>query len=138
MRGVIDTNVLVAGLLWNGPAHQVLGAVRSGRLTAVTSAALLEELDAVLRRPKFAAPLRASGLAIDALVANVARISIIMEHPPLERSVSRDPDDDRILALALAAKVDLVITGDGDLLVLESFAGIPIITPGAALSRIPF
>ena len=54
---------------------------------------------------------------------------------PLVRQVCRDPDDDAVLALALAAKVDWIVSGDDDLLVLQSFEGIAIITPAQALLR---
>lgn len=48
---------------------------------------------------------------------------------------SRDPDDDHVLACALAAHADLIVSGDADLLVLKTFQNIPILTPTAALER---
>jgi predicted nucleic acid-binding protein len=50
--------------------------------------------------------------------------------------VCRDPDDDQALALALAARVDLIVSGDDDLLALGSFEGIPIVSPAQAVKRI--
>jgi uncharacterized protein len=50
--------------------------------------------------------------------------------------VCRDPDDDEVLALAIAAKVDLIVSGDKDLLVMQSFAGIPILAPAEAVGLI--
>jgi len=50
--------------------------------------------------------------------------------------VCRDPDDDEVLALAIAAQVDLIISGDDDLLVLQAFEGIPIVNPAQALLRL--
>lgn len=50
--------------------------------------------------------------------------------------VCRDPDDDAILACAVAAKADLIVSGDKDLLVLQSHAGIPILTAVLALERL--
>jgi uncharacterized protein len=50
--------------------------------------------------------------------------------------VCRDPDDDQVLALAIAAKVELIVSGDNDLLSLSSFEGIPIVAPAEALLRI--
>lgn len=52
------------------------------------------------------------------------------------RAICRDPDDDLILATALAAKADLLVSGDDDLLTLESYEGIEIVTPAEALRRI--
>ena len=48
----------------------------------------------------------------------------------------RDPDDDQLLALASAAKVDLVVSGDDDLLVLGMFEGIAIVSPARTISLI--
>lgn len=54
----------------------------------------------------------------------------------LAEPVCRDPDDDAILATALAARADLLVTGDKDLLVLGSYEGIPIVTPAECLARL--
>ncbi len=56
--------------------------------------------------------------------------------PALASPVSRDPDDDAVLACALAAKADLIVSGDQDLLVLQAFEGIPIVTIAQALERL--
>lgn len=56
--------------------------------------------------------------------------------PALASPVSRDPDDDAVLACALAAKADLIVSGDQDLLVLQAFEGIPIVTAAQALERL--
>jgi PIN domain len=52
----------------------------------------------------------------------------------LPQPVCRDPDDDQVLALAIAAKVDLIVSGDNDLLSLGSFEGVPIIAPAQAVT----
>ena len=52
------------------------------------------------------------------------------------KQVSRDVDDDAVLACALAARADLIVSGDEDLLVLKEFQGIPIATIAQALARI--
>jgi predicted nucleic acid-binding protein len=53
------------------------------------------------------------------------------EPPPLPAPVCRDPDDDAVLALA--ADVDFIVSGDNDLLVLQTFEGIPVLSPVDAL-----
>ena len=60
----------------------------------------------------------------------------IIDPPPLPAPVSRDPSDDAVLALAAASRADFIITGDADLLTLGSHAGIAIIDPAEALTRI--
>lgn len=60
----------------------------------------------------------------------------LLEPPPLPAPVCRDPDDDEVLALALAAQVDLIVSGDDDLLALQVFEGIPIPSPAQALQHV--
>jgi putative PIN family toxin of toxin-antitoxin system len=51
VRAIIDTNVLLSGLLWHGPPHTLLDRVRDGTVTLISSPALLTELSDVLARP---------------------------------------------------------------------------------------
>ena len=60
----------------------------------------------------------------------------LFEPRPLDGPVCRDPADDHVLALALAANADMIVSGDEDLLILESFAGIAIVTPADAVKRL--
>ena len=53
----------------------------------------------------------------------------------MARRVCRDPDDDQVLALVLAAKAELIVSGDADLLSLVTFEGIPIVAPAEANAR---
>lgn len=133
VRAVIDTNVLVAALLWNGPPHTLLAEARAGRLSLVSSPALLAELADVLGRPKFARILAAAGLSVDEMLDQVRRLVDVVVPIPLPARVCRDPDDDEVLALARTARVDLIVSGDADLLVLEAFDGMPIMDVARAL-----
>ena len=136
MRAVVDTNVLIAGLLWHGPPHALLTQARDGSLTMVSSPTLQAELADVLGRPKFDAIVVGSRTSRDSLLAEVRQLVEVIEPPPLPQPVCRDPDDDHVLALALAANAELIITGDSDLLALRQFEGVPIIDPSQALQRI--
>lgn len=136
VRAVIDTNVLLSGLLWRGTPHRLIEEVRVGALTLITSPALLAELGEVSRRPKFHAILTRSRTDLEQIVGELRRLAEIVEPPPMPAQVSRDPDDDAVLALAVASQADLIISGDADLLTLGAHAGIPIIDPAAAIARI--
>ena len=136
VRAVIDTNVLLFGLLWHGQPHALLEHVRAGTLAMVSSPALLAESSDVIGRAKFDAILVRSKTTRERALSKVRQLAEVIEPPPLAQPVCRDPDDDEVLALALAAKVDLIVSGDDDLLVLQVFGGIPILTPAQALQRI--
>jgi predicted nucleic acid-binding protein len=69
------------------------------------------------------------------MLAQMRLLAEFADPPPLPEPASR-PDDDAVLALAVAARPDLIITGDKDLLVLGAYAGIPIVSTTEALARI--
>jgi putative PIN family toxin of toxin-antitoxin system len=135
VRIVIDTNVLVSGLLWHGAPHALIERVRDGTLSLITSPALLGELAEVVARPKFLPVLERSATSPDRILAELRQLAELIDPPPLPEPVSRDPDDD-VLALAIAAQADLVVSGDDDLLTLGQHAGIPILSPTAAMARL--
>jgi putative PIN family toxin of toxin-antitoxin system len=134
VRAVIDTNVLLSGLLWHGPPHTLIEQVRASRLSLVSSAALLAELAEVVARAKFQAILARSNTNAERMLAEVRQLAEIVDPPPLPAPVSRDPEDDAVLALAVAAQADLIVSGDTDLLVLGGYGGIPILSPGQMLA----
>jgi uncharacterized protein len=136
MRIVADTNTVVSGLLWQGAPRRVLDAGRNQQVTLITSPVLLAELAEVIGREKFAARIRDAKLSAKGLVEDYATIAHVVEATALAQPVSRDPDDDQVLACALAAKADAVVSGDGDLLTLGNYQGIPILTASHALEKI--
>jgi putative PIN family toxin of toxin-antitoxin system len=133
---VIDTNVLLSGLLWHGPPHALLGKVRDGVADLVLSPALIAELADVIARPKFAAILAHSSRTPERILAELRSLVDIVAAPPLPRPICRDPDDDAVLACALAARADLIVSGDDDLRVLAMFKNIPIVAAAEALARL--
>jgi uncharacterized protein len=96
IRAVLDTNTIVSGVGWGGPPGAVLDAALAGHFEIVTSPALLDELRRVLSYPKLQAVIGDA----DELVEFLALVSVVVT--PTE-TVSRDPDDDRLVEAALAA-----------------------------------
>ena len=127
MRIVLDTNILVSALISReGPPGQLLAEVKRGGLRLVTSTEQIAELGRVLRRPhltRYIAPAVAEDL-----LRNLAEVGeVVTELPDLD--VSPDPDDNRILAIAVAGRADLIVSGDkNDMLALGDVEGIPIVT----------
>lgn len=136
MRLVADTNVVVSGLLWLGKPGRLLEAAASGALTLYTSVALVDELDGTLRAAKLAPRVQGSGLTVDELLRRYLDVAIVVAAEPIAPAVLADPDDDHVLACALAAHADLVVSGDADLLDLRSYQGIPIVAAAEALERV--
>jgi len=136
MRVVADTNTVVSGLLWTGAPRRVIVAARSGILEACTSADLLKELEDVLQRPKFAQRLARTGFTAHDLVERYAAVATLVEPVVIQAVVSADPDDDAIIACALAAQADVIVSGDKHLLALGQYQNIPILTAAELVQRI--
>lgn len=136
MRAVIDTNVLLSGLFWHGAPHALLEQVRAGSLMLVSSPALLAELADVIGRAKFDAILTRAQTSRESALAELRQLAEVIESPPLAVPVCRDPDDDAVLALAVAAQADLIVSGDDDLLSLGDYQGIAIVVPAQAVQLI--
>lgn len=133
MRAVLDTNVLLSALLWGGSPHALLKHVRDGSVTLISSPALLNELAEVFARRKFDAMLAKISMSREQIMVQVRQLAEVVDPQPLLQPICRDPDDDAVLALAIASRADWMVSADADLLSLGSFEGIPIVTPAQAL-----
>lgn len=122
MRLVLDTNVLVAALVADGLCRDLVRRrVRDHELC--TSEPLLKELAATLHR-KFG--VKAAEIP---LLEEYRRRAALVEPVTLATPVCRDSDDDTVLATALAAKAEIIVSGDDDLLCLKRHRGIRILSP---------
>lgn len=137
MKLVVDTNTRISGSLWQGPPARLLSAALAGQARLFLSLPLLLELQETLQHPKFAQRLAGRGETAETLAVRFraacheaipARIT-----PP---AALRDLDDVHVLACAVAAEADAIVTGDNDLLTLGSFEGIPIMRAAEALKRL--
>lgn len=135
MRVVADTNTVVSAFLWGGAPADVLTAAREQRLTLFTSAALIAELEDVLARAKFAARIAHVGSNVADLLAGYRALAQLVRAAEIT-PVSRDPDDDQVLACALAADAGLIVTRDQDLRTLDPFRTIRILPAREALALI--
>ena len=135
MRIVLDTNIIVSGLLWGGIPRQLLDLGRDGQVTFFTSNLLLDELATVLERKKFAKLLASQKITPAFLMQHYGMLATLVKTKPIERIV-RDVDDDMVIATALAAKADIIATGDNDLLVLHPWEGIQILNAADVLQHV--
>ena len=138
LRLVLDTNVVVAGLLWNGPSRRLIElAIEGDAVELYSSAVLLDELAHTLGYSKFAARIESFGTGIAALVAQYTALVSIVAPASLPRVVANDADDDHVIAAAVAARAELIVTGDRKhLLPIGSHQGIAIVTAREVVDRI--
>ena len=132
---VIDTNTFVSGFLWDGAPAQLMTAIFSGRARLFASPELFLELQEILHRPKFAGRFVARGETPQGIMRRYreACVEIIPAKISPPENL-RDADDVHVLACAVAAEADAIVSGDNDLLVLKSFRGIPILNVAEALA----
>lgn len=136
LRVVLDTNVLVSGLLrpQSNPGR-ILRAWQTGKIQLLYSPALLDEIVSVLARPRLAK----YGLNVDDAAATIDYIAELgqLVIPTQSLAVCRNPKDNHILEIALAGRADAIVSGDADLLILHPFQEIPIHSPADFLERLP-
>lgn len=135
MRLVLDTNIVVSALIWGGVPRRLLDLGRDGQVTLFTSSVLLDELAEVLSRDKFAALLASQEISPTFLMQRYGMLARLVTPQTIERTV-RDADDDAVIATALAAQADVIVTGDNDLLVLHPYQEIQILNAADALNKV--
>jgi putative PIN family toxin of toxin-antitoxin system len=135
MRLVLDTNVVVSALFWGGTPRLLLEAGRARRAELFTSTPLLAELTDVLNRRKFERKIAASLLTVDQIVDSYAALTSQVR-PELTPRIAADPDDDVVIGTALAAKADLIVSGDSHLLGLGAYREVLIVTAANAVEQL--
>jgi putative PIN family toxin of toxin-antitoxin system len=133
MRLVLDTNVVVSALLWGGTPYRILQQAVDGEVELFTSPVLVAELREILARPHLAAKLAEQGTTADALTALYRDFTVAVSPLSVPRAVPDDPDDDHVIACALAAKADVIVSGDRHLLNLREYQGVRIMIPAQVM-----
>ena len=131
MRLVLDTNVVASAFLWGGTPRVLLQAAREKRMDLFTSPPMLAELTDILGRRKFARKIAASQLTIDQLVERYALLASVVQ-PITPLRIAPDPDDDMVIGTAVAAKAELIVTGDKPMLSVAEHQGVRIVNVGEA------
>lgn len=138
MRIVLDTNVVLSALLWRGKPHRLLATIaQQSGIQLCSSPTPLEELAAVLSRPTVTKRLDVIGRSALEVLADYVEVIELVEPDAVPRVVVADADDDQVVAAAVAARADLIVTGDRKhLLPLGSYKGIDLVDATEAMRRI--
>lgn len=135
MRLVLDTNVVIAGLLWQGHPRRLLDQTIDGHVALFSSPALIGELARTLNYPKFAQRIATlCATTPSALTVRYSALTMLVTPTEAPRVVLEDADDDHVLACAVAANADLIVSGDRHLHALGGvYRDIRIVTPADAV-----
>jgi putative PIN family toxin of toxin-antitoxin system len=130
IRAVIDTNVLVSALIKpDSPAGPILRKLGEGNFQLIFSPAVLDELIRVLAYPKLRKKYKISREDMETVVA-ILVLRGEMVFPSRSIRVCRDPHDDIFIEAAVSGSADYLVSGDSDLLALNKFEGVKILSPG--------
>ncbi|MEW6356203.1 MAG: putative toxin-antitoxin system toxin component, PIN family [Planctomycetota bacterium] len=130
-RIVLDTNVLISGIIFGGAPRRVLEQVIAGKVDCFLSTPILDELRSVLQRPKFGFTTEQTLQTIEELVSLCSIVTPSMQIG----EITSDPDDNHVIECALHAHATIIVSGDAHLLALKEFEGIQILSPRDFLSK---
>lgn len=127
---VLDTNVFISGIFWSGPPAKILNAWHE-KVKIVCSLEILDEYSRVsdILAKKY------PNVDIAPFINLMIRDSELFTPIKLKTSISRDPDDDKFIAVALAANCHLIVSGDNDLLSVTRYKDIEIINPNEFVNK---
>jgi putative PIN family toxin of toxin-antitoxin system len=125
VRVVLDTNVLMSGIFFGGTPGEILEAWKEGQVFLVLSPTILDEY----RSTGEELEAKHGDFGLSSILTLLASSAEIVDATDLGEPVARDPDDDKFLACARAANVSIVVSGDLDLLSLDPWNGIRILSP---------
>lgn len=123
MKIVVDTNVIISGIFFGGAPRQVVKAIISSKVIGCATKSIVDEyleiIDEMISRKQ-------GTLNKNILIPLINSFEMVEAKTHLE--ISRDPDDDKFIECAKDADAMYIVSGDKDLLVIEKYDGIQIIT----------
>ena len=136
MRATFDTNTVISGTLWLGSPHNLLKAAEEDIIKLFTTSELLLELEEVLSRPKFKVRLEAANKTVRQIIEEFSEVAETIVAAKIAPVVMSDPDDDAVIACAVASQSDVIVSGDKDLLDLGGYKDIRILKAMELLTEI--
>ena len=137
MKLIVDTNVLISGLMWGGPPNRILKWARDGRVVIITCESVIKELKRVIQYKRFDHRLSVLKISVPDIIAYAMNLVTFVPDPPdIPQVISEDPFDNVFLAMASENEAHLIVSGDHHLLDLKEYNSIQILTPSLAVQVI--
>ena len=128
LSAVMDTNVLISGILWRGVPFHLLRWAEEGNLMIYKSLDIIAEVYRVLYYAKFQQYITNQESSPEELFAKIESLCTIIQVDRAVKGVCSDPDDEKFLSCAIAASVDILVSGDKHLLELKQYQSVRILT----------
>ena len=129
LKAVLDSNVLISGLLWKGSPNQIIKLSENKYIELFSSPQIIEEVEDVLKRKLFVSRIEAIKTTIEELIESLLSTVVII-HPKIKvNMVKEDKDDNKIIECAIQAEADAIVSGDNHLLKIKTAENIQIMTP---------
>ena len=128
MKIVLDTNVIISGLLWKGLPGDVLEKCLKEH-TLCFSIETLNEIRKALSYPKFIPNIQRLSFNTEEFLNRLTKNALIVSGTEKISVIKDDPSDNKFLACAISCQVNFIISGDQHLLKLKEFHKIPILQP---------
>ena len=123
MRIVIDTNVIASAVFFGGRPYQLLRYIMEDRVDVVASKEIVDEYEEIVLRLQQKYPAITTRIPLHDILAKLEIIRVSSDV-----HISRDPDDDKFISCAVDGKCFYMVSGDEDLLSIENYDGIEILT----------
>ncbi|PIZ83247.1 putative toxin-antitoxin system toxin component, PIN family [Candidatus Pacearchaeota archaeon CG_4_10_14_0_2_um_filter_05_32_18] len=134
MKLVLDTNVWLSGIFWEGEASKIIEKAEKKNIQILISENILSEIvDVLNKESKFKKYILNLKLSIEEILRAVLSISNLIETKAKLDIIKADPKDNIILEVALDGKAEYIISYDSHLLNMIEFRSIKIISPGEFL-----
>jgi uncharacterized protein len=136
---VLDTNIIISGILYKGNSFEVLKMVEEGKVLAISNLDILNEVFDALKRDKFSKRIISLKIRYDDLfgkIVNLLKIIRTSDDVILKRSeFCRDKDDNKFIKCAISSESRYIVSGDHDLLIMKSIRNIKIMTAAEFLEE---
>lgn len=136
LQVVVDTNLIVSAFLWGGPPGKLISALLARGIPMLTTQAMIDELDATLRKPKLDSRFQAKGVTHDELMDEYRQMTQLVTPAEIPDGSVRDPKDRIILAAAVGGSASHLISGDKDLTTLQQYDKVIVLTVAQFLATL--
>lgn len=126
---VVDTNQFISSLISKkGASARLIDAWQQYRFRLIISRDIFDEIKRVLHYPRISKACKLSPSEMDVFIALIRKRAVILMDVPTVNVIKDDPDDNAVLACAILAKADYIVSGDEHLLALREYQGIQILS----------